>query len=240
MLLPGRSIETEALVVQRTPYADADWIITLFTFRRGKVSAIASRARVSKRRYSGGLEAFHNLTVRLRAAQHGEMLQLTEASISQARYGLVSELEAMQTAGRAISWLRRAFPPRIVEPLAWKLTQNCLNGLDNNPPKDAPNANARLAEYGLQLLDILGWSLELERCVRCNKPCPATASAYLSPSLGGIVCRACGGTGLVLSANYRANLQRVAHLGVEVLSAEEGTATLRVVERTLELHAGIE
>ena len=103
MLGPGRTIETEALVVKRLPYADADWIVTLFTSKLGKVTALAARARHSKHRFAGGLEAFHNLTVQLRSTRSDELLQLIDGSITRARHGLATQLLPMQTAGRALN-----------------------------------------------------------------------------------------------------------------------------------------
>ena len=39
----GRNIETDALVVKRTPFADADWVVELFTAKLGKVTAPMER-----------------------------------------------------------------------------------------------------------------------------------------------------------------------------------------------------
>jgi len=240
MLGPGRTIETEALVLKRTPYADADWIVTLFTVSLGKVSALAPRARRSKHRFVGGLEAFHNLTVQLRSTRSEDLLQVTDGSITQARHALVLSLLAMQIAGRALDWLRRAIPPRIVEPRAWSLVQSWLDAIDAHPPIDPPQADARLAEFGLQFLTLLGWSLEMSKCVRCGKPCPPRSSAYINPSQGGVVCRDCGGTGRLVSSSLRKNMEQLSKFGTGELSPEHSDVALNVVERTLESHAGID
>lgn len=235
----GQSIETEALVMRRTPYADADWVVSLFTNKLGKVAAIATRARQSKRRFAGGFEAFHTMTVQLRPTKSDEWLHVTDGSITRARYGLVSHLLAMETAGRALDWLRSTIPARIVEPRAWSLVQDWMDAIDANPPKDRLCADARLAEYGLQLLGILGWPLELSRCVRCDKPCPPHASAYVNPTAGGVVCRACGGSGTLTSPLLRHDLERATRPGTGQISAQNGVDALSIVERTLESHAGV-
>jgi DNA repair protein RecO (recombination protein O) len=240
MLAPGRTIETEALVVKRTPYADADWIVTLFTFSLGKVSALAPRARQTKHRFAGGLEAFHNLTVQLRSTRSEELLQLTDGSITRARHQLTSHLLAMQTAGRALNWLRRALPPRSVDPQAWLLVQNWLDVVDTNPPTMGSHADARLAEFGLKFLTVLGWSLEMSKCVRCGKACPPQSSAYVNPTQGGVVCRACGGTGHLINSSLRKSMEQLSRLGSGELSAEDSGVALTIVERTLESHAGID
>ncbi len=240
MAATGRVVETDALVVKRTPYADADWIVTLFTSQLGMVSAIASGGRRSKRRFAGGLEAFHNLTVHLRSTRSDELMQLTDASISRVRHGLASQLLAMRTAGRALNWLRNAFPPKLVEPHAWRLVQNWLDSVDANPPNTQELADARLAGFGLKLLTVLGWSLELSRCVRCGKHCPPRSSAYVSPNQGGIVCRSCGGSGPLVDASLRLAMQHAANLDSADLLASHGGLVLSIVEQALLVHAGIE
>jgi DNA repair protein RecO (recombination protein O) len=233
-------IETDALILQRTPHSEADWIVSLFTDAVGKVSAFAPGARKSKKRYAGGLEPFHGVSVQMRPARHGDLLHILEASISRPRHNLVSSLTAMNAAGRGLFWVRRAFPPMLPDPRAWALIQTWLNLLDDSPPSDSACVDARLAEFGLQLLKILGWSPELRQCVRCGKQCPPGASAYLNLRLGGIVCRACGGTGSVVTATVRASVMALDNDDSQPLDSTVGHDALQIVEGTLESHAGIE
>ena len=60
-----KSYETKALVLRRTPYREADLVVTLFTAELGQVSALARAARKSQRRFGGSLEPFHTLEVEL-------------------------------------------------------------------------------------------------------------------------------------------------------------------------------
>jgi DNA repair protein RecO (recombination protein O) len=240
MISAGRPLETEALVLQRTAFGEADWIVTLFTGEFGKVSALARGARKSKHRFSGGLEAFHNLSIQLKPSRSEDLLQLTEASISRPRFGLTSHLMAMQSAGKALNWHKRTFPIRLADAAAWQLTQRWLDSLDDSPPPDSSAADTRLAEFGLRLLNVLGWSLEFDKCVRCQKPCPPSSAAYVSPRDGGVVCRACGGHGPVLSAALRNALSKASRLDSEELVTDQSAVALSIVERALMSHAGIE
>ena len=233
-------IDTEALILQRTPHSESDWIVSLFTDAVGRVSAFAPGARKSKKRYAGGLEPFHNLSIRMRPPRQGELLHILEASITRPRHNLVSSLTAMHAAGRGLFWVRRAFPPMMSDARAWSLIQAWLNLLDDAPPNDWLCVDARLAEFGLHLLKILGWSPELGRCVRCGKQCPPGASAYLNLKLGGVVCRACGGTGSVVTATVRAGIMALDHDDAQPLERAVGRDALQIVEGTLESHAGIE
>src|SRR5690606_37720230 len=152
------------------------------------------------------------------------------------RTRLASDLDSMQAAGKALTWLRKAAPPRTLEPAAWDATVHFLDLLDRTPER----RTERLLELGLRLLGAFGWGLDLGRCVRCGKPCPADRTALVSPERGGLVCRACGGGPLRLSGPLRRALD-LAVLGQDdvVPSAELGLA-LEVVERALVAHMGFE
>lgn len=236
---PGRSSiahQSRALLLARVDYGDADLVVTLFTEELGRVSALARGARRSKRRFAGSLEPLHTLRVTLDERPHGELLLLREAVIDVPRTRLASDLDSMQAAGKALTWLRKAAPPRTLEPAAWDATVHFLDLLDRTPER----RTERLLELGLRLLGAFGWGLDLGRCVRCGKPCPADRTALVSPERGGLVCRACGGGPLRLSGPLRRALD-LAVLGQDdvVPSAELGLA-LEVVERALVAHMGFE
>ena len=60
-----KSHATLALLLRRTPYRDADLVLSLFTEQLGQVSALARAARKSQRRFGGSLEPFHTLHLEL-------------------------------------------------------------------------------------------------------------------------------------------------------------------------------
>lgn len=233
-------VETNALIVQRSPYSEADWVIALFTAKFGKVSAIAPGARKSRHRYSGGLEPFHTLSVHLRMNVRCDLLHILDASIDQPRLRLVESLKSMQAAGIGLSWLRRALPLSVPEPSTWILIQSWLDRLNADPPTNQLTLDTRLAEFGIHLLKALGWCPELERCVRCGKVCPDGASAHIDLKLGGILCRACGGMGAVIAPVLRASLISLYQDEMHVLCSDLGREALRIVEGSLEAHVGIE
>jgi DNA repair protein RecO (recombination protein O) len=166
------------------------------------------------------------------------MLHLLGSDITEPRHNLVTGLGAMNAAALALRWLRRALPPMLSDERIWVLTQTWLDLLDARPPANARAADARAAEFGLRLLGFLGWALQLERCVRCGTVCPPGRSSYLVLSAGGIVCRACGGAGLILEPTLRAQL--VALEGELFLDEDLGAKALKLLEGAFSLHLGIE
>jgi len=66
-------IETEALVLRKVEYGDADLILSLYTESRGRISAIARSARKSRKRFTGALDPGSLVLVRYRPKASGAM-----------------------------------------------------------------------------------------------------------------------------------------------------------------------
>ena len=228
---------TRALLLKRVDYGESDLVVSLFTEELGRVSALARGARKSKKRFAGSLEPLHTLTVRVDERVRADLLVLREASIARARVGLTQDLDRMEAAGRALTWLRRAAPPRTPEPHAWAVVESLLDALDVRGDR---SARLYLAEAGLGLLEAFGWGLELERCVRCGKSCPEGQAALVDPARGGLICRACGGARLRVEGPTRGRLVRTIHGHGQTLAAADEDTALELVDRALRAHMGVE
>jgi DNA repair protein RecO (recombination protein O) len=197
----ARRVDTEALVVRTVEYGEADVIATLFTRVEGKVSAIVRGARKGSRRLGGALEPMHTMTATYED-RGGELVTVKEARITRVRAALATRLDALESAGQALRWLRHVCPPRTPEPGAWAAAIRLLDTLDTLEPDDA--AEPALAAFGLELVAEVGWAIDFERCVRCGKACPAERPALLDAARGGLVCQACGGARRLVAAPVRA------------------------------------
>ncbi len=232
------SIE-RALLLHRAEYGEADLIVGLFTEGLGALSAIARSARRSRRRFGGSLEPLHTLRVEITQRNGRELATLESAEIEQPRFRILQHLGALQAAGRALAWVRRCIPPQTPEPRVWNRLNGLLGELDD--PTGGEPVDARLAIFGAHLLSELGWALELERCVRCGKPCPPERSAAVSPTAGGIVCRRCGSAPQVLRPALRIRLASLTNTGNScVLDPSESALALALFEDTLRVHAGLD
>jgi DNA repair protein RecO (recombination protein O) len=78
--MPGFS--TPAIMIRRTDYGDYDLIVTLFTLKKGKISAIAKSAKKSQKRFSGVLELFSLIDVVCSTGRRKGMPILQEAMLS--------------------------------------------------------------------------------------------------------------------------------------------------------------
>ena len=225
-------IQSDALLVRSAAFNDADLMVTLFTEAKGIVSAVARSARRSRKRFPA-LEPMHLLRVGLDDRPGGDVAVLVESTIVRPRLGLVQSLEAMEAAGRALRWVRRAAPPHTPESELWHEINALLDRLDaagTDPP------GALVAAMGLRMLGAVGWGLDFSRCVRCGRLCEPGAGAFLDPGQGGLVCRACGGAGILLRGERRERLL-AASLGDDAaLDPDDVRAALEIVDATLDAH----
>lgn len=224
-------------MLRAVAYGEADVIATFLGETEGRISVIARGARKGTARLGGALEPFH--TVRLGYDDRGtEVGTLKEAAIKRIRLGLAADLAALDAAGRALRWVRHVCPPRTPEPGVWADAIELLDRIDAEPG----SAALALAAFGLRLLGEAGYGLELERCVRCTKPCPAERPAAFDPGRGGLLCRACGGGSFVLSPAARAAARAL--VAGEVLippPSPEIVATLTdLVDASMAAHTGYE
>ena len=220
--------------MRKAPFGDADAIVTFFTEERGSVSVLARSALKSSKRFPS-LEPMHLLHVGLDERAGAELGVLTEAAIARTRLVLTQNLARLEAAGHALRWVRRAAPPNTPEPALWAVINSFLDDLDL--VGDDPTPTARLAGLGFRLLGAIGWGLDLERCVHCGRDCGGSASAFVDPAAGGLVCRACGGGRLLLRDGRRARFLASTRGDDGALRDHDDTvAAIELIEATLAAH----
>ncbi len=223
-------------MVRVLSYGEADVIVTLVTPDLGKVSAIARGARRPKSKSIGSLEPMHGLRVTLEERPSADLWVLRASTIEVPRLHLIGDLARMRSAGLALRWFRDASSARSPEPHLWRDVSGLLDAL--NEPELAAPVDVLLAGVGLRMLRHVGYGLELARCVTCSRTCPEAQSAFIDASRGGIVCRACGGTGDLVGSEVRKRLWGAAQRFCEV-APEDTDLVLRLVDAALRTHAGI-
>lgn len=236
--MPASTQTDTGLLLGKVDYRDSDWVVTLFTERLGKVSALARGARRSTKRFGGVLEPMHTLTLHLEARTSGDLMILREASLSVPRTRLVLRLEALETAGRALSWVRASTPQHHPELGVYHRISALLDTLNADPPDR--ETRLFLAEFGINLLSELGFGIDFASCVRCRRACAPGRAAYVDARRGGLVCRACGGASTRLEGAARERLARAAEGSSPVLESSDIDVALRLIEQALAAHMGIE
>jgi DNA repair protein RecO (recombination protein O) len=231
---PGERFCTDALLLRKVPYGEADAVVTFFTEARGVTSVIARAALKSVKRF-GALEPLHLLRVTIEDKPGAELQLLVEARLAEPRLGLLGSLDQIELASMALQWVRRASPQRVPEPALWHDVNALLDWLDAE--HDPAAGRAQLAAMGLRLLRGAGWGLQLTWCVRCGRECSPEATACIDASQGGLICRACGGAKIVLRPARRRALAAALDGDAEVLSDDDAACAVELVTETLRAHA---
>ncbi|MDR1196843.1 MAG: DNA repair protein RecO [Candidatus Nomurabacteria bacterium] len=123
------SLRTDAIVLRRTNYGEADRILQVITPKNGKLSVMARSVRKEKSRLAGGIELFAVCDIVLHIGK-GEIATLTGARLKTFYDQIMTDYDRMQFAYDAIKQVSRA-SEMIDEPEFFDLLQGCLAALDN-------------------------------------------------------------------------------------------------------------
>lgn len=181
--LQERLYRTEAIVLGRMDYGEADRILTVYTPQRGKLRVIAKGVRKPLSRLGPHLEYFTR--ARLMLARGRELDTVTGAETVDPHLGLRSDLDAFGHASHLAEILNRLTEDRQENEAVYDLLANSLRLLADGVD---PFAVAR--HYELALLTLLGYKPELYRCVVCHGELAAVPNGF-SSRLGGALCPGC-------------------------------------------------
>ncbi len=196
-------IKTPAVILRRFDTGESDQVVWLLTEQRGRLSAFASGARRSKRRFAGGIEPFSLVEARLEPPRRGDLWRLAELSPQQSLPGLRASLEAIGCAGLACELCTEL--SRDSDPAAplYDLLAAYLRALDAGQ-----RGAAELFGFLFEALEVAGLQPQLARCARCGgepkspdrrpqpsasarQPAEPASSEFFDASEGGRLCGRC-------------------------------------------------
>lgn len=223
--LRDRLYRTDAIVLARQDYGEADRIFILYTPGRGKLSAIAKGVRRPKSRMGPHLDYFTEASLEL--AKGRDLDVVTHASTVNAHSALRSDMDAYGNAAHFAEMVRHLTQDRQENRQVYDLLSSSLALLNDGI---APWPVAR--HFELMLLGLLGFRPELFRCLHCLTTLEPEANAF-SIQLGGLLCprcRAVDPSAIVLSLDAQKYLRLLSRSG---LSAVIGIALPEPVKREI-------
>jgi DNA repair protein RecO (recombination protein O) len=221
---------TDAIVLSRFDYGEADRILTLLTPGLGKIKAIAKGIRRPTSRIGGSLEPLAEL--RLQLARGRTFDVVTQVTMLHAWLGLHDRLEVTATAWYCGELLERSMEERhAAEPL-YLLLRRAYELLD------AGMAPARVARwFEMRLCDEMGVRPEVDRCVECDRLLEPGDEVRWIPRLGGVLCGRHAGPSMAaagLSSDALKVLKAYQRMDVEALAGLRLPGTVEAeVERVL-------
>jgi len=238
------ALKLTGVVLRTVDYGESDRVVSLLTAERGKVSAFARKARVSRRRFGGALEPFTLLQVEARERRGAELLSLDSVSVLRGFGGIRADLARIACAGYACELARELVRDAEPHPDLLALLVDYLGRLDGGPAR--PTA---LRAYELGALRAAGLMPRFSGCARCGAALDARAGARhaFDPAEGGALCTGCEaaaspGAPRLASATVRAlaALQAGGFVAAEAdpLSAGAGAEARQALSCFIEHHLG--
>ena len=181
-----RRYVTDAIVLSRFDFGEADRILTLITPGGGKIKAIAKGIRRQKSRIGGSLEPFAELRV---VARPGPDLRGRHPGLGRPPWlNLRDDLVSFGTASYLAELANGTLEERHAAESVYLLLKRAYEILDAGM---APGRVARWFE--MHLADELGVRPEVDRCVECGRLLEADERYRWLPPLGGVLCERCPG-----------------------------------------------
>ncbi|MFY9488568.1 MAG: DNA repair protein RecO [Solirubrobacterales bacterium] len=184
----AQNFKTEAIVLRKLRYGEADSILHLYTREQGRVGAIAKGVRRSRSRFGGRLEPFFRLELILHEGR-GDLATITSAETLDGYAQLRTRAESLDAAAKVGDFVLRLLDGRERNDPAYNLITTMLGLLDADPR--AAGREVGLA-FRAKMLLASGFSPELGSCVQCGT---AEGLVAFSPPAGGLVCVDCRETG---------------------------------------------
>lgn len=178
-----RIYRTEAIVLSRMEFGEADRILTIFTPRHGKLRVIAKGVRRPTSKLGPHLEYFTHS--QLMMAKGRDLDVVTGAETLDAFLPIRSNLDALGHASHLAELLNRLTEERQENVRAFDLLVRSLRLL-----AEGVDPFAVTRHYEMALLGLVGFRPELYRCVHCSTEIQPAPNA-LSVRLGGLLCPSC-------------------------------------------------
>ncbi len=175
----------EAVVLASVDYGEADRIVTLFTFGRGRLTAFAAGARKSKRRFPGALEAGNHLRAQL-VERHGDTYRLDGAEVVKTFHGFRDDLSRIARALYGLELCRELTRDHEPHPELFGALLTFLGRLDRN--EAGPSS---LLAFELDALALAGFRPRFSPCAICGGP--VGERPRFDPDAGGVACESCSG-----------------------------------------------
>ena len=231
----SRLYSTEAIVLRRNDYGEADRLLTLMTPHLGKLRVMAKGARKITSRKAGHIELFTRTNLLLAKGRTFDIVSQAELIET---YRLLREDMQRGSLAHYFCELADQFGQEDNEDEAlFNLLANGLRWLC-----DAPDAKLAARHFELKLLTLSGYEPRLFRCALTDAPLEAdlnlTAAQIIltafSPQHGGVLCNAAARQAreAVLLTPSALNLLRV----LQTKSFDE----IRVLTVSDDLHSQIE
>lgn len=182
---------TEALVLRRKPFREADRLIVVLTPDRGKLELIARGAAKIKSKLAAHLEPY--VQTQLLIARGKNFDTIAASTVSHRPVRLALSLVRKAWVDYTAELLERVIQERQGDQLIYALTRTTWGQFERltvTKKRDYYRGFLFLVAFVIKLMSRIGYQPGLHRCVVCQRRLQPDGNIYYF-SLGGLVCRRC-------------------------------------------------
>jgi len=180
-------VTTPAMVLSAMRYGETSKIVRLATPGHGVVSAIAKGASRPRSRFGASLQVMSVGQAHLLFSQRRDLHTLTGFELAALPVQLTEEVSRFSAAA-AMAELAIAVAAAEPNPGVFSTLVEAVASLERAAASDVPPVALRAI---WQLIGVLGFAPELDRCVIDGREVPADRPAAFSPADGGTLCESC-------------------------------------------------
>lgn len=174
-----KALRTEAIILRRTDFGEADRLLTLYSRDYGKIKALAKGARKPNSRKTGHVELF--MRTQFMIATGRDIGVVTQAELVENYPALRDDLVRTTYAAYAVELLDRFTVEEDKNGRLYDLLQQALYWLG-----EGENIMLAARYYELHLLSVVGYEPQLFHCVVSGEPIEQE-DQFFSAELGGLL-----------------------------------------------------
>lgn len=173
-------LKTNAIILRARNYSEADQLLTLYTEKRGKLTAIVKGVKKPKSKLRGGVQVFSHTNLDLYLGKN--LATVTQAETINTFAPLREDLLRMGSSAYLAELLDSLILEGESDPRLFNLILMGFYLLSLEDPRLATKV------MEIRLLRELGYEPQLESCVNCGQK---AGGGSFSPELGGLLCDQC-------------------------------------------------
>lgn len=180
----ARVYRTEAIILRRQDFGEADRILTVLTPEHGKLRLLAKGVRKSTSRKSGHLEPFTRVDLMIARGRSLDLITQAESRWVFSSGG--TDLVRFGCASYVVEALDRFTVEDVEAHQLYQVLRDTLERLEEDV-----DPGLLLRYFELELLDLAGFRPSLSLCVGCGEKIQPQ-DQFFSAHEGGVVCPSCG------------------------------------------------
>lgn len=179
-------VDTDAIILRRISYGEADQIVTFFSRDEGRSAGLAKAAKKSVRRFGSALEPGALVRLRYRRRSQSALASLDSADVLVPMSQLYRSLGRITSLSEALELALGFLQEHEAAPQKFDLLSSFIQLLAERSIDDDERAR-----FYFSWLKLSGYEPHLISCLSCGVPREGKDEWSFSPPQGGILCSGC-------------------------------------------------